>query len=307
MYQCFKIKEAVANQSGAMEADTISKNGRSSKSQKSRESIMKRIFLFFVVFCVSVASTFAQDVIRLKNGIEIEALVQETGEDDIKFKKYDNPDCRDYTLKKSEINMIIYANSGKEEFIDVELTTMRRTSRLVTKSSGAYMKQMFQDFENRMNICGFKNRIIVYDLLDNNTRVQQERLNDFGWCTVGIWFNYDKRLVALRLDKDSWNEIIIPFGKILKISDVNIEGLSKTTIAPNLFGNYVATTREKIKGVQMRIVTGDINTGTQPYTLVLYDRYPNSPLDPSYSVSHYHKIKKCVQSIIDEFELIMKH
>ena len=31
---------AVANQSGAMEADTISKNGRSSKSQMSRGNIL---------------------------------------------------------------------------------------------------------------------------------------------------------------------------------------------------------------------------------------------------------------------------
>ena len=31
-----KIEEAVANYSGAMEADTISKHGRSSKSQMSR-------------------------------------------------------------------------------------------------------------------------------------------------------------------------------------------------------------------------------------------------------------------------------
>ena len=34
--QVFKTIGAVANQSGAMEADTISKNGRSSKSQMSR-------------------------------------------------------------------------------------------------------------------------------------------------------------------------------------------------------------------------------------------------------------------------------
>jgi len=33
------IETAVANQSGAMEADTISKNGQSSKSQMSRGNI----------------------------------------------------------------------------------------------------------------------------------------------------------------------------------------------------------------------------------------------------------------------------
>jgi len=36
---CNSTIEAVANQGGAMEADTISKNGRSSKSLMSRENI----------------------------------------------------------------------------------------------------------------------------------------------------------------------------------------------------------------------------------------------------------------------------
>ena len=38
MIQIFKTNEAAANQSGAMEADTILKNGRSSKSHTSREN-----------------------------------------------------------------------------------------------------------------------------------------------------------------------------------------------------------------------------------------------------------------------------
>ena len=49
------IGTAVANQSGAMEADTISKNGRSSKSHTSRKNIFKMAVLFCVMFCVSLA------------------------------------------------------------------------------------------------------------------------------------------------------------------------------------------------------------------------------------------------------------
>ena len=37
----FSVETAVANQSGAMEADTISKNGRSSKSQTSRGNLFR--------------------------------------------------------------------------------------------------------------------------------------------------------------------------------------------------------------------------------------------------------------------------
>jgi len=38
-YRNLTIEKAVANQSGAMEADTISKNGRNLKSQKSRVNL----------------------------------------------------------------------------------------------------------------------------------------------------------------------------------------------------------------------------------------------------------------------------
>ena len=43
-----KVAE-VANMSGAMEADTISKNGRSSKSQMSRENLFLKICLFHIL------------------------------------------------------------------------------------------------------------------------------------------------------------------------------------------------------------------------------------------------------------------
>ena len=39
MYQYFKTIEAAANRSGAMEADTISKHGRSSKSHTSKGNV----------------------------------------------------------------------------------------------------------------------------------------------------------------------------------------------------------------------------------------------------------------------------
>ena len=49
-----KIETAVANQSGAMEADTISKNGRSLKSQMSRGFFFK----YLVIAAFGVAVTF---------------------------------------------------------------------------------------------------------------------------------------------------------------------------------------------------------------------------------------------------------
>ena len=116
MYQKFMKSETVADRSNAMESKNHSKNGASPKSQTSRRNIMQKTFLFFAAFCISVASAFAQDVITLKNAEDIQALVQEIGETDVKYKKFDNPNGPIYTLKKSEIFMIKYANGSKEVY-----------------------------------------------------------------------------------------------------------------------------------------------------------------------------------------------
>ena len=56
------------------------------------------------------------DIITLQNGTDIKALVQEVGNDVIKYKKIDNPDGPNYTLKKSDVFMIKYANGRKSVF-----------------------------------------------------------------------------------------------------------------------------------------------------------------------------------------------
>ena len=59
----FKTNEAVANKSGTMEAETISKNGRSSKSKMSRVKPKKNLFLFIAILGVFEAtSAFAQNL-----------------------------------------------------------------------------------------------------------------------------------------------------------------------------------------------------------------------------------------------------
>jgi len=56
----FSIEVAVANYGGAMEADTISKNGRSSKSLMSRKNKWGLI-IFVCLFFISTYSTYAQE------------------------------------------------------------------------------------------------------------------------------------------------------------------------------------------------------------------------------------------------------
>jgi len=123
MLQRISKTEAAANGS-AMEPETISKNGASLKSLMNRGKIIQRTFLFFIALCVSLVNTFAQDIITLKNGEDIRALVQEIGEVDVKYKKFDNPNGPNYTMKKSEIFMIRYANGSKDVFKTEPTTTL---------------------------------------------------------------------------------------------------------------------------------------------------------------------------------------
>ncbi len=81
---------------------------------------MKRLFYL----CILIGSIFisqtawAQDIIIKRNADEIEAIVKEIGINTVTYKRYSNPNGPDYTISKSEIFMIKYANGEKEVFTD---------------------------------------------------------------------------------------------------------------------------------------------------------------------------------------------
>ena len=80
---------------------------------------MEKIFLALFATIFLVPMLFAQDIITLKNGDDIQAVVQEIDEVDIKYKKYENLDGPIYILKKTNVFMIRYANGSKDVFSDV--------------------------------------------------------------------------------------------------------------------------------------------------------------------------------------------
>ena len=281
MYWRVVKTEAAARRSSQMEGRDHS-NAANPKSLKSRGNVMRRTFLVLAVFWVSVASAFAQDVITLKNGMSVQATVQEIGENEVKFKKYDNSDGRVYTLNKYEIADIMYTNGSAEKF-DVNVKRIDE-------------KKMVKDFENRMIICGFIKRVVVNDFLPNSLK------SPYGWTIVGVWFNYENRLVALRSDRNNWNEIIIPFEEIQTVTPY-VEGVEQAIRGGVYKIIYVR---------QIRIVTRNVNTGTRSYTLNIYNRYPykriGSGQQGAFSSSAdrrmfglYNAIEDCVRTIMDEF------
>jgi hypothetical protein len=84
---------------------------------------MKKISLFIFIAFICNSALFAQDIITLKSGDEIKALVQEVGTDDVKYKQYDNAGSPAYTLRKTDIFMIKYANGERVVFTDAVATS----------------------------------------------------------------------------------------------------------------------------------------------------------------------------------------
>ena len=79
---------------------------------------MKRIFFLFAIFIIGAAPAFSQDIIVLKNGDDIQAIVQKVGIDEVEYKKFDNPNGPNYTLKKSDIFSIKFVNGSKDVFTE---------------------------------------------------------------------------------------------------------------------------------------------------------------------------------------------
>jgi len=138
MYQFFTKTKAAANTSRAMECRDHPKNAVSPKNHRSRGNILINTVLFFSIFCLSVTNMFAQDVITLKSGNEIKAIVQDIGTDDVKYKKFDNPSGPNYTLKKTEIIMIVYANGSKDVFAEPALENQSREKEVNTTTSAKW-------------------------------------------------------------------------------------------------------------------------------------------------------------------------
>jgi len=186
----------------------------------------------------------------------------------------------------------------------VVVLTIILIKRIIEGTKG---KGFLKDFENRMDSCGFVRRIVVYDFFPQNTKKNVDNIYKHYW-TVGIWFNYQKQLAALRLDKDTWNEIEVPFGKFQKVEVIE-DGYSTATGGGVGYGGVVighAKLKDFSKGLQIRIVVGDINAGTHAYILKLYEStFGTTRINKS--TIEYKSIEECARSIVDEIENIIMY
>ena len=154
------------------------------------------------------------------------------------------------------------------------------------------------EFEKKMKEGGYNKRIVVYDLLSELGKINASMFKH--WWTVGIWINYNNQHIALRTNKNTWEPIYIPFNKIQSVEMMK-DGYTKISGGAVGYGGFaIGSAKSSVisKGLQIRIVTGDLYSGTQPYFLNLYDPEFGAKLNES--DNQYQTIQECARLITDE-------
>ncbi len=79
-----------------------------------------KTYLLSVLLCIVASVTvYSQDIIILKTGDEIQSKVEEIRPDVVTYRKFENLQGPLYTIEKSRIFMIKYANGSKDVFSDI--------------------------------------------------------------------------------------------------------------------------------------------------------------------------------------------
>lgn len=112
---------------------------------------MKRFLLILLTTCSITLSATAQDVIVLKNTSEIQAKVKSIGLNEIVYLKWDNLDGPTYTLLKSDIFFIKYANGQKETFVtqDVQLQPTPSLTEVKPKQVSPILKSTKEEYPTK--------------------------------------------------------------------------------------------------------------------------------------------------------------
>lgn len=83
-----------------------------------KEIFNLRYVIAIVICLASSATMFAQDVIILRNGVEVQAIVEEIGIENVRYRRADNLSGPIRVVSRSEILMIEFENGTREIFYE---------------------------------------------------------------------------------------------------------------------------------------------------------------------------------------------
>ncbi len=158
---------------------------------------MKQLLVFLFLLCS--ASLSAQDVIVKKDGSTILSKVLEVGQDEIKYKKFDNLEGPTYTIQKSELQSINYQNGAKDTFS--------------APVGEEYLPNNQNDGEQRIN----DKALLQLDAISNNSHKKINRLKTIGWIGGGTLFGIGIITGVVGILCESYDEMIQNAGWTLPI------------------------------------------------------------------------------------------
>lgn len=157
-----------------------------------KNNFMKSTSIVIVFLAFMSQMILAQDVITYKNGMEVKGKVAEISASEIKYRKENNPDGPVYTISKSEIFMIRYANGNTDLFGE-------NTSAKEVKNNSKGSKSTYDD---RMKYSGPR---VGFTVIGNGTTHdyivdtlgKKSTISQFGWQLETRVFSMDNGMTGL--------------------------------------------------------------------------------------------------------------
>ena len=211
---------------------------------------MRKFIIVLAVICYGNV-LLAQDIIILKSGEEIKALVQEVGLNDLKYKKFENPNGPVYTLQKTNIFMVRYENGEKDVFNTVTETTNSNASNTIPQTAiNTNMLQTVNSFWSGKVVADYTGKILGKSEVRSIMATEPEALaaynsgvslqltaNILFGCSIGLSL-YDLCFVDYS-STDYWAIWGVSAGCLLMGWIFEVIGKSKVKTSVSLYNNSI--------------------------------------------------------------------
>jgi len=237
---------------------------------------MRKIVIVLGIIIGFGISANAQDVITLKNGTDIKALVQKIDDIEIEYKKFDNPNGPNYTLKKSEILIIRYANGSKDIFSEEakpietkevsnsETESLKQNEDIEANIETVYLPENMQSRKDVILILGvggfqtkitrIDNKYIYYIKYKNSGKEKDKKIKQ---KKVAYTFSFNEKakqeLYPLRMNAQEFLNLPIYFDKQNNWRVFGTNGMNSLSLLkkkhPDIYDNYMKGKKQYGTGV----------------------------------------------------------
>ena len=246
---------------------------------------LRKVVAMAIFLAGSAAIMHAQDIITLRNGNDIQAVVNEVGVDEVRYKRFDNQSGPSYALKKSEIFMIKYENGTRDVFNETAVSASTFNQQINPYySSSIYSQQelplLNYTFGNQIDPYGDKKSAFFAGVLSFFVPgVGQFYNGDIGMGFVflganiasnAIWIGgskYDRDLKGPSSNIGARNQIAVGLVCALVVNISSIINASKIAKRVNMArGYYYFGENTQLKIQPTMIQQNNFVTGNNKYT-----------------------------------------